>query len=86
MERDGFILQEKKSTLLRRITSKHHRNFYCLICLHSFATKNKLESDKNLFKNKDFCNVIMPSEKLKEIFFNTCKFSKNGRNKFILLL
>ena len=28
----------------------------------------------------------MPSEKLKEIFFNTCKFSKNDRNEFILLL
>ena len=52
---------------------------------YSFATKNKLESDKNLFENKDFCNVIMPSVKLKEIFFNTCNFSKNDKNKFILL-
>ena len=30
--------------LLRGITSKHPRDFYCLNCLHSFATENKRES------------------------------------------
>ena len=30
------------SALLRGITSKHHRDFYFLICLHSFTTENKL--------------------------------------------
>ena len=49
------------SALLRGITSKNG-DFYCLNCLHSFKTKNKLESHKKVFENKDFCNVIMPSE------------------------
>ena len=51
---------EELSALLRGITSKHHGDFFCLSCLHSFATQNKLESHKKLFENKDFCNVIMP--------------------------
>ena len=53
---------EKRSALLRGITSKHYGDFYCLDCLHSFRTKNKLELHKRVCENKDFCNVIMPSE------------------------
>ena len=30
---------KKLSTSLRGITSKHHGDFYCLSCLHSFATE-----------------------------------------------
>ena len=30
---------KKLSELLRRITCKHHSDFYCLNCLHSFATE-----------------------------------------------
>ena len=46
---------KKLSTLLRRITSKHHGDFYCLNCLHSCRTENKLKSHKKRCKNKDFC-------------------------------
>ena len=49
---------KKLSALLRRTASKHHNDFYCLNCLHSFATKNEGKSHKNRFKNKDFCNVM----------------------------
>ena len=51
---------KKLSALLRRITSKNNGDFYCLNCLHSFRTKNKLESHKKVFANKDFSNVVMP--------------------------
>ena len=33
------------STLLRKITLKHHGDFYCLNSLHSFRTENKLRFD-----------------------------------------
>ena len=36
----------KISALLREVMSKHHGGFYCLNCLHSFATENKRESHK----------------------------------------
>ena len=52
---------KKLLALLRGITYKHHGDFYCLNCLHSFATERKLESNKKVCENKDFCNVIMPS-------------------------
>ena len=37
---------KKLPALLRGITSKHHCDFYCLKCLHSFTTKNKRESQE----------------------------------------
>ena len=56
-------MEKELSTLLRRITSKHHCDFCCLDCLHSFATKSKLKSYKKVCKNKGFCKIVMPSEK-----------------------
>ena len=34
------------SGLLRRITSNHNGNFYCLNCFHSYTTEKNLESMK----------------------------------------
>ena len=50
--------------------SKNNGNFYCLNCLHSFRTKNRLESHKRVCENKDFGNIIMPSEDTKILEFN----------------
>ena len=50
--KDWHCLAVKRlSALLRGITSKHYGDF-CLNCLHSFATENKLESQKNYVKIK----------------------------------
>ena len=62
-----YLAVKKLSTLLRRITSQHRGDFYCLNCVHSFATENKRESHKKICQNKYFCNVIMPSEETKKI-------------------
>ena len=51
------------STLLRKITSKHHGDFYCLNSLHSFRTENKLKSHEKICKDRYFCGTVMPSEK-----------------------
>ena len=53
---------KKLSTLLRVVTSKHHGDFYCLNCLHSFRTENELISHEKVCKIKDFCEIAMPSE------------------------
>ena len=58
----NYIAVKKLPTSLRRITSKHHGHFYCLNFLHSFRTENKLESHRKVCENKDFCNIVMPSE------------------------
>ena len=60
-----YLLVKQLSALLRGITSKHHGDFYCLNCLHSFSTENKCKSHKKVCENKDFCNVVMPSKDTK---------------------
>ena len=66
-EKKGHYLAIKKlSALLIGVTSKHHGNFYCLNCRHSFVTENKLQSHKkSMQKKKDFYNITMPSEDTK---------------------
>ena len=54
---------KKISTLLRGIASKRHGYFYCLDCLHFVSTENKLKSHEKVCKNKDFCGIVLSSEK-----------------------
>ena len=70
------------STLLRRITSKHHGYFYCLNCLHSFRTENKLKSHEKVCKNKDFCGIVMPTEKNQILKFN--QYMKSDKMPYII--
>ena len=46
-------------------------------CLHSFRTKDKLESRKKVCENKDFCSVVMPTEDSKILKFN--QYRKSGK-------
>ena len=73
---------KKLSALLRGKTSKHHGNFYCLNCIHSFATEKKLDSHEKVCENKDFCNVIMPSEDTKMLEFN--QYQKSDKAPFFI--
>ena len=43
---------------------------YCLNCLYPFRTKNKFKLYKRACENKDFCNLIMPSEDSKILEVN----------------
>lgn len=67
---DGIILQQKLSALLRVITSKHNGDFCCLNRLHSFATKNQLESHRKVLENKVFYDTVMPSKGTATLEFN----------------
>ena len=77
-----YLAVKKLSALLKGITSKHKRDFYCLNCLHSFRTKKKLESHKRVCENKDFCNIIMLSEDTKILEFN--QYRKSDKALFII--
>ena len=39
-------------------------------CIHSFRTKNKLETHRKVCENKAFCKVVMPFEDTKILEFN----------------
>ena len=73
---------KKLSVLLRGITSKHHADFYCLDCLHSFATENKRESHEKLCGNKNFCNFVMPFQDTKILEFH--QYHKSDKALFII--
>ena len=62
--REGCRCLEVKnvSELFKEKMSKHDGGIYCLNCLHSFRTENKLELHKKAFESKDFCNIVMPFE------------------------
>lgn len=58
------------SRLFAGITSNHGNDYYCLGCLHSFRTKNKLKTHERLFSNHDHCEIIMPDEGQNILKFN----------------
>ena len=60
---------KKLSALLRGMTSRNI-GFYCLDCLYSFRTKNKLESLKKVHGNIDFYDLIILSHDNKISEFN----------------
>ena len=60
-----YLAVKKLSAIFRGITSKHHDDCYCLYYLNSFATEKKREPHKKSCENKDFCNVLIPSEDTK---------------------
>ena len=51
-------------------------------CLHSFGTRNTLESHKRACENKDLWNVIMPSEDTEMLEFN--EYHKSDKALFII--
>ena len=77
-----YLAVKKLSALLTGITSKHHGDFYCLSCLHSFATEKKLKSHKKVCENKDFCDVIMSSEDTKILKFD--QYQRYNKAPFII--
>ena len=70
------------STLFKGITLKHDGDFYCINCLHSFRTKNRLEKHYNVCKNREYCYVEMPEEYNKILKYNHGK--KSMKVSFII--
>ena len=48
-----YLGAKSLTTLLRGITSNHHRDFYCLNCFHSYCTLNKLKKHERVCNNHD---------------------------------
>ena len=45
-----YLAIKQSPVLLRGRMSKHHSDFYCLNCLHSFAAETKRKSHKKYVK------------------------------------
>ena len=53
---------ESLSRLLRRVTSNHDGDFYCMSCFHSICSDDSIRKHKRLFGNHNYCNVDMPEK------------------------
>ena len=69
-EKWHYLTVKNLPGLLRRITSTHKEDFYCLNCFHSYRTRNKLGSHKKICENHDYCNVEMPTKSNNMIKYN----------------
>ena len=57
-----YLAVKRLPALLRRTTSNHHGDFYCLNCFHSYTTLNKLKKHERVCNNHDYCRIDMPEE------------------------
>ena len=69
-EKWHYLTVKNLPGLLRRITSIHKEDFYCLNCFHSYRTKNKLEAHKKICENHNYCNAEMPTKNSNIIKYN----------------
>ena len=77
-----YLAVKSLSRLLRGITSNHDGDYYCLNCFHSYRTENKLNTNKKVCENHDYCNIEMPSNDNNLINHN--KGEKSLRLPFII--
>ena len=57
-----YLAVKSISGLLRRITSNHNGDFYCLNCFHPYTTEKKLRRHKRICRDHEFCHLKMPDE------------------------
>ena len=55
-----YLAVKTLSGLLRGITGNNHGDFYCLNCLHSHTTKNRLKKHQRICENHEYCKLEMP--------------------------
>ena len=69
-EKWHYLTVKNVSGLLRRITSTHKEDFYCLNYFRSYRTRNKLEAHKKICENHNYCNEEMPTKDNNIIKYN----------------
>ena len=71
---------KKLPTSLRGKASKHHVDFYCLSSF--FEKRNKLKPHEKICETKDFCGIVMQSEKNNILKFN--QYMKSDKMPYII--
>ena len=57
-----YLAVKSLPALLREITSNHNGDFYCLNCVDSCSTENRLKQHERVCNDHDYCQVEMPKE------------------------
>lgn len=80
-EKWHYLTVKIMSRSLHSITSNYNDDIYCMNCLLSFRTRNKLKLHENVSKNQNHCNIQM-LEARNEIL----KFNQNHQSIKILFI
>ena len=59
-----YLVVQTLSGLLRGIMGSSHSDFYCLNCLHSYTTKNRLKKHQKICENQEYCKLEMPKKEI----------------------
>ena len=59
-----YLVLKRLSALYRGITSSNSGDFYCLNCLHSYRTLNKLKRHERVCNKHDYCHMPKEHEKI----------------------
>ena len=63
-EKKTFSSSNKSIWIIKKkILAKHEANFYCLNCVYSFKTTNKLGLYEKVCVNHKFYQIVLPSKK-----------------------
>ena len=63
MRKRHFLAVTNLSESLKKILAKHEANVYCLNCVYSFKTTNKLDLYEKVCVNHNFYQIVLPSKK-----------------------
>ena len=66
----ALLTVNKLSALRKGITSNHKGDLYCLNCVHSYSTINKLKKHERVCNEDDYCYVEIPNEHKKILKYN----------------
>ena len=81
-EKYHYIAVTNLSALLRKLSSNHKEDFYCLNCFNSYTTKNKLKEHEEIYNNHDSYNIEMPEWVNKTIKYNPGEKSLKAPSSF----
>ena len=56
--------------LFKEKSSNHHKDFYCLNCINSYTTKNKLKEHEEICNNHNSCDIEIPKWVKKILKYN----------------
>ena len=79
-----YLAETNLSALLQKISS-NHKDFYCLNCFNSYATKNKLKEHEEICNNNNSCHIEMPDWVNNILKHNPGEESFKNHLRFILI-
>ena len=69
-KKQNYLAVTNLSALFQKISSNHHRDFFCLNCFSSYTTKNKLKEHEEICNNYDSFRIDMTSWAEKTLKYN----------------